>query len=110
MSTGSLPATIAVDQEGYLENLADWTPEVAEQLATSIGLKLGAEHWELIDLIRRFHARTDVVPAMRPLVKLIKEELGNAKGSSLHLNLLFPDGAAKKLAKVAGLPKPTNCL
>lgn len=103
----TLPAR---DREGYLKELADWSPAVAEQIANEIPVTLGPEHWELIDLVRDFHARTDVVPAMRPLVKLVRDNLGAEKGSSLHLNLLFPNGAAKLLAKIAGLPKPTNCL
>lgn len=98
------------DAEGFLENLADWNPEVAQQLAAQINLTLTDEHWELIELAREFYATTDVVLAMRPLVKLVREQLGQDKGTSMHLNLLFPDGAAKNLARVAGLPKPTNCL
>ncbi len=102
--------TPAKDKEGYLLNLADWSPTVAEQIAQEVQLELQADHWELINLVRDFHQRTDVVPAMRPLVKLVRDNLGSDKGNSLHLNLLFPDGAAKLLAKIAGLPKPTNCL
>ena len=98
------------DADGFLENLDDWNPEVARQLAAQINLTLTDEHWELIELAREFYATTDVVLAMRPLVKLASEQLGADKGTSIHLNLLFPDGAAKNLARVAGLPKPTNCL
>ena len=113
LSGGDLDQAVtapARDDEGYLVNLADWSPRVAEQIAKEAQLELLADHWELIELVRDFHERTDVVPAMRPLVKLVRDNLGAAKGNSLHLNLLFPDGAAKLLAKVAGLPKPTNCL
>lgn len=106
--TGTL--TAARDSEGYLINLADWSETVAELIAAQSGIELSPAHWELINLVRDFHARTDVVPAMRPLVKLAREQLGADKGNSLQLNLLFPNGAAKLLAKVAGLPKPTNCL
>jgi len=91
------------DAEGFLENLADWNPEVAQQLAAQINLTLTDEHWELIELAREFYATTDVV-------LVVREQLGQDKGTSMHLNLLFPDGAAKNLARVAGLPKPTNCL
>ena len=73
-------------------------------------MELSDDHWELITLVRDFHARTDVVPAMRPLVKLARDQLGPDKGTSVQLNLLFPNGPAKLLAKIAGLPKPTNCL
>lgn len=106
----SAAPTPKLDSEGFLQSLDDWTPEVARVLAEQLDLVLTDEHWEVIHLVRAFHERTDVVPAMRPLVKLVRDQLGADKGSSLHLNLLFPDGAAKNLARVAGLPKPTNCL
>ncbi|HEY6610019.1 MAG TPA: TusE/DsrC/DsvC family sulfur relay protein, partial [Pseudomonas sp.] len=32
------------------------------------------------------------------------------KGNSLHLNKLFHGTPAKLAAKLAGLPKPTNCI
>ncbi|MGH8425826.1 MAG: TusE/DsrC/DsvC family sulfur relay protein, partial [Pseudomonas fluorescens] len=37
-------------------------------------------------------------------------KLGPLKGNSLHLNRLFKGTPAKLAAKLAGLPKPTNCL
>lgn len=103
-------SSVATDADGFLENLTDWTPETARALAAQINLTLTEDHWEVIELVREFYATTDVVPAMRPLVKLAREKLGEDKGNSIHLNLLFPNGAAKNLARVAGLPKPTNCL
>jgi tRNA 2-thiouridine synthesizing protein E len=47
---------------------------------------------------------------MRVLVKLVARELGREKGNSLYLLRLFPDSPAKLAAKIAGLPRPTNCL
>ena len=104
------PQSAPLDNEGFLQNLADWNPDVAAHLAADSGIKLTDDHWQLIHLVREFHARTDVVPAMRPLVKLAQESLGAEHGNSTHINLLFPNGAAKSLARIAGLPKPTNCL
>jgi len=47
---------------------------------------------------------------MRPLVKLVKEKLGEDCGSSVYLMGLFGGSPAKTAAKIAGLPRPTNCL
>jgi tRNA 2-thiouridine synthesizing protein E len=44
------------------------------------------------------------------LIKYATLKLGPEKGNSLHLNLLFKGAPAKLAAKLAGLPKPTNCL
>ncbi len=98
------------DPEGYLLNLADWNTEVAELTATEAGISLTSDHWEIITLLRAFHATSDVVPAMRPLVTLVRRQLGTDKGNSLHLLRLFPNSPAKLAAKIAGLPRPTHCL
>ncbi|MEB3891999.1 TusE/DsrC/DsvC family sulfur relay protein, partial [Pseudomonas aeruginosa] len=49
-------------------------------------------------------------PANRPLIKYVAQRLGPDKGNSLHLNHLFKGAPAKLGAKLAGLPKPSNCL
>ena len=46
----------------------------------------------------------------RPLVKLVGPRLGPAKGRSIYLRQLFPDSPAKLAARLAGLPRPDNCL
>lgn len=102
--------TIALDPEGYLVELADWTPAVAAALAAEEGRELTPEHWEVIEVIRDFYARYEASPAMRPLVKAVSQSLGPEKGRSLHLMKLFPDSPAKVAARLAGLPKPANCL
>lgn len=101
---------IALDPEGYLVELADWSPAVAERLAAEEGLTLGDEHWEVIEVLRDFYARFEQAPAMRPLVKAVGLALGPEKGRSIHLMRLFPGSPAKVAARLAGLPKPANCL
>ncbi|NLC22192.1 MAG: TusE/DsrC/DsvC family sulfur relay protein [Halomonadaceae bacterium] len=101
---------IALDPEGYLVDLSAWTPKVAEALAAEEGRMLGAEHWEIITVIRDFYTRYEASPAMRPLVKAVAQALGPEKGRSVYLLRLFPDSPAKVAARLAGLPKPANCL
>ncbi len=101
---------VETDREGYLVDLADWSEAVAEQLAASEGIALTADHWILIRLIRAFYDKFEVSPAMRVLVKQTREQLGEGKGNSIYLMKLFPGSPAKLLAKIAGLPRPTNCL
>ncbi|NIC03935.1 TusE/DsrC/DsvC family sulfur relay protein [Billgrantia bachuensis] len=101
---------VALDPEGYLIDLAAWTPAVAEALAAEEGRVLSEEHWEVIEVIRDFYSRYQASPAMRPLVKAVGQALGQEKGRSVHLMKLFPDSPAKVAARLAGLPKPANCL
>lgn len=103
-------ARIELDGNGFLVNLDDWSEPVAEELAKLENIKLTAEHWEILYLLRRFYKEFTIAPAMRVLVKQLKLELGASKASSLYLLRLFPESPAKIGCKIAGLPKPTNCL
>ena len=100
----------AFDKLGFLRKLRDWTPEVAEQIAEAEGIELREQHWELISLIRQYYDEFDSSPAMRPLVKYTAIKLGADKGKSMYLLSLFPNSPAKICSKIAGLPKPDNCL
>lgn len=101
---------IELDKDGYLVVLADWSEPVAEALAQQEQLALTTEHWQILRLLRAFYAEFQLSPANRPLIKYVALKLGPEKGNSLHLNLLFKGAPAKLAAKLAGLPKPTNCL
>ena len=99
-----------LDDNGYLQDLGDWDEDTAHQLAELESIQLTKEHWELIGLARRYYVEFDHAPAMRPLVKWVKETAGPAKGNSIYLHNLFPVSPARQLARVSGLPKPTKCL
>ncbi len=102
--------TIEFDEEGYLRNLNDWSETVAVEIAASEGISLSEAHWEIISIIREFYQNYELSPAMRPLVKAVSLKLGKDKGKSIYLMKLFPGSPAKLVAKIAGLPKPDNCL
>ena len=98
------------DPQGFLINLEDWNEEVAVTIANEEGIELNDDHWEVIWLLREFYAEYELSPANRILVKAVKEELGESKGNSIYLMQLFPGSPAKQASKIAGLPKPLNCL
>ena len=99
-----------LDRDGNLANLADWNENIAHTLAESEGIELCAEHWEVLEVLRAFHARFELSPDNRALVKAVRAALGEEKGRSIHLMRLFGGSPAKTCARIAGLPRPTNCL
>lgn len=101
---------IALDQDGYLAELHAWSPAVAEALAAEEDLPLTPAHWEILWLLRQFHDEFQLAPATRPLIRYVALKLGPDKGNSLHLNQLFRGTPAKLAARLAGLPRPSNCL
>ena len=108
--TDAVLESSAFDKEGFLRRLQDWSPEVAEQIAAAEGIALTPAHWEVIDLLRNYYTEFYASPAMRPLVKYCSLKLGADKGKSIYLLGLFPGSPAKIGSKIAGLPKPENCL
>ena len=100
----------AFDREGFLRKLCDWNPAVAEQIAERENLELTPAHWEILELLRSYYQEFDSSPAMRALVKYCALKLGAEKGRSIYLLSLFPGSPAKIGSKIAGLPKPDNCL
>ena len=103
-------AAVELDSEGFLVNLKDWNESVASQLATTEDIELRDAHWEIIEQTREFYQQYKLSPAMRPLVAYIRQQLGPEKGNSIYLMQLFPGSPAKVISKIAGLPKPDNCL
>lgn len=91
-------------------NLHEWNPQVAYIIAEQEGIILTPAHWEIITVIREYYAEFDLSPAMRPLVKYTTLKLGPEKGKSVYLLTLFPGSPPKIAAKIAGLPRPANCL
>ena len=76
--------SLKLDKEGYLLEVVDWNEAVATQLAQGERIALTDEHWALIHLVRAFYDKFEVSPAMRPLVKQVREQLGEEKGNSIR--------------------------
>ncbi|MBQ8707226.1 MAG: TusE/DsrC/DsvC family sulfur relay protein [Succinivibrionaceae bacterium] len=98
------------DSEGYLKSDQDWNRQIAQELAQEEEITLTDEHWELIEFVQSFYRAYNTTPAMRMLVKAVKEKYGEEKGNSIYLHRLFPKGPAKQISKIGGLPKPVKCI
>ncbi|WP_020408888.1 TusE/DsrC/DsvC family sulfur relay protein [Hahella ganghwensis] len=98
------------DKEGFLKDIHLWNDEMAARIAGLEGIQLTEEHFKIILIARRFYETFGLSPVNRVLVKAVKQELGDDKGNSMHLLKLFREGPAKMVCKIAGLPKPNNCL
>jgi tRNA 2-thiouridine synthesizing protein E len=101
---------VYLDKNGYLSNIDQWHEQVAIAIAEQANLSLTDAHWEVIYFVREFYQTYDTSPAIRALVKAMKDKFGPEVGNSRHLHKLFPDGPAKLATKLAGLPKPAKCL
>jgi len=108
MSASNLPER---NNEGFLEYATDWSSDVASVIAAEEDVSLSDNHWEIIEFLREFYNKHEMSPpSNRLFVKAVKDALGEEKGNSIYLMQLFPGTPAKTACKIAGLPRPTNCL
>ena len=101
---------IALDKEGYLVRLEDWSPAVAALLAARKGLVLTEQHWEIIHFLRAYYLEFGNSPNVRSLIKIIAKKLGVEKGTRKYLYDLFPLGPSRQGCRIAGLPRPNDCI
>ncbi len=94
---------VEVDGEGYLVNPQDWTPEIAKAFAQEEGIALTDRHWEVINFVRKFYEENGQSPTIRQITV-------GAGIPTKDLFKLFPGGPAKKVARIAGVPKPAGCI
>lgn len=104
------PSGIETDADGFLADFNAWNESIASAFAAGERIELSAAHWEILHLLRDFYRQYEQAPAMRPLVKFVGQRLGKEKGNSIYLLQLFPGSPAKLASKLAGLPRPENCL
>ena len=94
---------VQVNEEGFMTNPAEWTKEIALELAKEEGIELTDAHWKIIDFCRSSAAASGAAPTLRAIT--------NGSGvSTKDLFALFPKGPAKKVAKISGLGKPEGCV
>lgn len=119
MSNENLAATyskantpvIALDQEGHLCDHTLWTPAIAQQLADTLAVVLNDEHLVILQQVRAFFDKFNHSPATRPLIKWLQQTLPEHDVSNQKLQQLFNTGlVARHVNRLAGLPKPPNCL
>ncbi|MCF6278044.1 MAG: TusE/DsrC/DsvC family sulfur relay protein [Anaerolineales bacterium] len=95
---------IVLDDEGFMTNPAEWTKEIAAELAKQEGIEeLTEAHWNVIEFSRTQAGASGASPTLRQITK----GLGI---TTKELFALYPKGPAKKVAKIAGLSKPQGCV
>jgi len=94
---------IAVDAEGFMTEYAEWDEALGTALAAQIGIDLTDKHWEAIRFLRQDFADKGETLTLRRV-----SVVGAIPTKTLFQ--LFPQKPAKKMAYIAGLPKPRGCV
>jgi tRNA 2-thiouridine synthesizing protein E len=92
-----------VDAEGFLTEYDEWNEDLAQVLAQQIGIELTDAHWKVIRFLREDYRTAGETATLR--------QVSTRGGVPIKdLFTLFPGKPAKKMAYVAGLPKPHGCV
>ncbi|MBN2176340.1 MAG: TusE/DsrC/DsvC family sulfur relay protein [Demequinaceae bacterium] len=94
---------IHVDDEGFLTEPDEWDEALGAELAKQIDIEMTDRHWEVVRFLRAdFSERGETATTRR---------VDSVGGFSVKEQFaLFPKKPAKKMAYVAGLPKPHGCV
>jgi len=99
-------SALAVDDEGYLIDPAQWNEQVAGELARQEHIVLTDEHWAVIRFMREYYEQHHIAPDARHVMKHLAEFKGEGKAERNDLFVLFPYGYVKQACKIAGMRKP----
>ena len=105
MSTATIAGTaVDVDAEGFMTDAAQWTREIAVEIARENGIDpLTDRHWEVIDFCRADNEVKGTPPTVRRITK-------GTGVSTKEIYQLFPKGPGILASKISGLTKPRGCV
>lgn len=102
--------SLQLDQDGHLQDYTQWNEQVAHQLALSLEIELSQWHFHILLTLRQFYSEYGHSPSTRPLIKYLQKNISADINNTL-LQQKFNTGlVARHLSRLAGIPKPANCL
>lgn len=90
--------------DGNLQNLKDWSPELAEQMAHNEGLTLTEQHWDVLNIMRKYYSEYNTSPILKLLRRELSKQYGPERATIEALDSLFPNGVQKQGSRLAGVP------
>ncbi len=97
--------TIEANDNGFLNNVDDWSEQLAEVIAAAEDVQLTERHWDVINYLRdEYINNAGHQPNMRKIVKAMGDAWGDKKLEAKALYDLFPLNPDKQASKIGGLP------
>jgi tRNA 2-thiouridine synthesizing protein E len=94
---------VQVNDEGFLTEFDEWSEDIAAELAKNIDVEMTDDHWKLIKWLREDYKEKGETATTR--------RVQTAGGWPTKQQFtMFPKKPAKKMAYIAGVPKPKGCV
>jgi len=87
--------------------LADWSPERANETAKAEELELTAAHMEVLGFLQGYYLENGAVRRARDLASVLDRHFAT-KGGRRYLFELFPRGPVSQGGRLAGVPVPSD--
>lgn len=87
-----------------------WLPEDAQQIASEQGIRLGPDHFEMLNALQQYFARTQSSEVNIRALHDALDERFHTRGGIRYLYHLFPGGPVAQGCVLAGLPVPAGAL
>jgi tRNA 2-thiouridine synthesizing protein E len=94
--------TVDVNDEGYFTDPAQWTKDVAVEIAKEEGVELTDKHFEVLEYLRNRFTNGEALS----IRGINKSGIVDVK----TFYQMFPGAPLKKSTKIAGIPKPESCV
>lgn len=94
--------SVQCSDQGYLEVLEQWNPEIGKEIAAEEEIEMTDKHWEVIEYLQEQY-KNEVALTIRRVGK-------SGVVSIKEFYALFPGGPLKKASRIAGIPKPVSCI
>lgn len=99
-----------LDQDGHLVDYTIWNEGVAQELARKLDLELTPWHFQILQAVRQFYHQFGHSPATRPLIKFLMKTVSSDINNAVLQEQFNTGLVARHLSRLAGIPKPPNCL
>ncbi|MBD3671480.1 MAG: TusE/DsrC/DsvC family sulfur relay protein [Gammaproteobacteria bacterium] len=87
--------------------VSPWGREIAESLAREVNVELSDQHWDVVQMLRRYYEEMGGVEYARDLSAMLDQRYRD-KGGLRYLHTLFPGGPITQGCKIAGIPLPKD--
>jgi TusE/DsrC/DsvC family sulfur relay protein len=94
---------VQINDEGFLTEYDEWSEDIAAELAKNIDVEMTDEHWKLIKWLREDYKEKGETATTRRV-----QTVGGWPTKQQFT--MFPKKPAKKMAYIAGVPKPKGCV
>ena len=106
MSEPAQEGAVRTDDEGYLVDPSDWSPQVAQVLAEREDVALSDDHWAVLRFMREYYDDHQVPADARFVIRFLARECGKGDAARDERCALVPYGYVKQACKSAGMRRP----